>query len=217
MELHSSQSGYNPTKVLIFSSRAQCLEQLVSICISKGEVKIPTFCPNIPTSSKRKNQKEANEQKCLEIIRRDTFSGKIMVLTSCPCAVPNPVRRTTPRHPPSGVWIGEGISKEGVACRILVPLNNTVFLCTLSASRASLRSQSWMDSFSRGVDSPESMASLTMTVPLTRRTSAGTLVSAWERTNLRVQYYEHTANHIRHTDRHHISRQQLVRLNLNPF
>jgi hypothetical protein len=41
----------------------------------------------------------------------DTLSvEKIIVRTSCPCAVPNPVRTTTPRQPPSGVLIGDGIS-----------------------------------------------------------------------------------------------------------
>jgi hypothetical protein len=43
----------------------------------------------------------------LSILFVDTLSVlNIMVRTSCPCAVPNPVRSTTPRHPPSGVLIG---------------------------------------------------------------------------------------------------------------
>lgn len=46
---------------------------------------------------------------------------KIIVLTSCPCAVPNPVRTMTPRQPPSGVLIGDSISaadgKRQLACR----------------------------------------------------------------------------------------------------
>ena len=40
-----------------------------------------------------------------------------------------------------------------------------------------------MDSFSKGVDSPESIASFTIQVPLTRRTSAGTVVSVLTRAN----------------------------------
>jgi hypothetical protein len=39
-----------------------------------------------------------------------------------------------------------------------------------------------MDSFSSGVDSPESIASFTIQVPETRRMSAGTVVSVCWRT-----------------------------------
>ena len=42
---------------------------------------------------------------------------KIIVLTSCPCAVPNPVRTMTPRQPPSGVLIGDSISAADGKCK----------------------------------------------------------------------------------------------------
>jgi len=181
VERRSSQSRYNPTKALIFSSRAQCLEQLMSTYNLEMKSRYQPFVQTYQLAATAKIRRNPMNKNASRLFAETRSVEKIMVLTSCPCAVPNPVRRTTPRHPPSGVCIGEGISEEGVACRILVPQYNTVFLCTLSTSRASLLSHSWMDSFSRGVDSPESMASLTMMVPLIRRMSAGTLVSAWER------------------------------------
>lgn len=63
------------------------------------------------------------------------------------------------------------------AWRILVPLNTTEFLWDPSTSRFSDVSNTWMDSFKSGVDSPDSIASLTIVVPLIRRISAGTVVS----------------------------------------
>ena len=123
---------------------------------------------------------------------------KIIVRTSWPCAVPKPVRTTTPRQPPSGVFTGDGISPvrckfsgssqkinkrvlDWVACKIFVPLKRTAFLCAPSTSRFSEASKSCMDSFNKGVDSPESIASLTIQVPLIKSMSAGTVVSVWTR------------------------------------
>ena len=149
---------------------------------------------------------------------------KIMVLTSWPWAVPNPVRMTTPRQPLSGVLIGEGISakqminkkserevnRENIhdfdAWRILVPLNRTAFLWAPSTSSFSEGSKSWIDSFNKGVDSPDSIASFTIQVPLTRSMSAGTVVSVLRRARMimrgrrRKQFLE------LHTNRNYISR-----------
>lgn len=55
----------------------------------------------------RRNPMKRKDSKLLAVTRS---VEKIMVRTSWPWAVPNPVRTTTPRHPPSGVLMGEGIS-----------------------------------------------------------------------------------------------------------
>ena len=83
---------------------------------------------------------------------------KSIVRTSWPCAVPKPVRRTTARQPPSGVQAGS----PGLDCRTFVPPNSTAFLCAPSTSRRAFASYSSIDSFGRGVNSLESMASLTL-------------------------------------------------------
>jgi hypothetical protein len=122
---------------------------------------------------------------------------KIIVRTSCPWAVPKPVRSTMPRHPPSGVpadvcpWPNNSMrirrsqtqrySLVGLACNTFVPLNKTSFLCAPSTSTLSEASNSWIDSLRSGVDSPDSMASLTIHVPWTKRMSAGTTVSDCKR------------------------------------
>ena len=69
-----------------------------------------------------------------------------------------PVRRTTARQPPSGVHAG---SPE-LDCRTLVPSNSTEVLCAPSTSRRAFTSHSLIDFFRRGVNSLESMASLTL-------------------------------------------------------
>jgi hypothetical protein len=119
---------------------------------------------------------------------------KIIVRTSWPCAVPNPVRSTTPTHPPSGgalaslplrgVGTVPGSSAEAVtAWRTFVPEKSTAFRCVPSASSRSDGSSSAVLSFSSGVLSPDSMASFTMHVPLSKRMSAGMLVSVDWRTD----------------------------------
>jgi hypothetical protein len=57
----------------------------------------------------RRNPMKRNDSTLFAEIRS---VEKIMVLTSWPWAVPNPVRTTTPRQPLSGVLIGEGISAK---------------------------------------------------------------------------------------------------------
>ena len=111
---------------------------------------------------KRKDSKLLAETRSVE---------KIIVRTSWPWEVPNPVRCTTPRHPPSGV------DSLLLACRTLVPLNSMAFLWVESTLSFSAPSRSSMDSFKSGVDSPDNIASLTMQVPLISKISAGTVVS----------------------------------------
>lgn len=103
-----------------------------------------------------------------------------------------------------------------LACSIFVPLNNTAFLCAVSTSRASDVSRSWIDSFSNGVDSPESMASLTMQVPLRRRMSAETVVSECGRASTRYVRIRACVEQMGHTDRYKITRIELVRLDGDP-
>ena len=95
-----------------------------------------------------------------------------IVRTSWPCAVPKPVRRMTARRPLSGVHAGS----PGLDCRTLVPPNSTAILCALSTSRQASASHGSIDSFRRGVDSPENMASSSIHAPRTSSKSAGTVV-----------------------------------------
>ena len=80
------------------------------------------------------------------------------VRTNWPYAVLKLVRRTAARQPPSGVHAG---SPE-LDCRTLVPSNSTEVLCAPSTSRRAFTSHSSIDFFRRGVNSLESMASLTL-------------------------------------------------------
>jgi len=59
-----------------------------------------------------KMSKKPRKRKDSRLFAETRSVEKIIVLTSCPCAVPKPVRRTIPRHPWLGVGIGEGISAE---------------------------------------------------------------------------------------------------------
>ena len=78
----------------------------------------------------------------------------------------------------------------GLACSTFVPLNKTSFLCALSTSILSEVSNSWIDSLRSGVDSPDSMASLTIHVPWIKRMSAGTTVSDCKRAGRIAVRYE---------------------------
>jgi len=118
-----------------------------------------------------KMSKKPMNKKLSKLLAETRSVEKIIVRTSCPCVVPNPVLRTTARQPPSGVIL------EGVTWRTFVPENKAAPLCPPSRSRHSEGSFSSMDSLRRGVDSPESIASLTMQLPCARIRSAGIVVS----------------------------------------
>ena len=93
------------------------------------------------------------------------------------------------------------------AWRILVPLNRTAFLWAPSTPRFSEGSKSWIDSFSKGVDSPESIASFTIQVPLTRSMSAGTVVSVLRRARMKMRGRKKRKQFLDiHTNRNYISR-----------
>lgn len=122
---------------------------------------------------------------------------KIIVRTSCPWLVPNDVLITEQRAPPLGVagkaevedLAGDDgradpftsapleVAEVGpdVTCNAFVPLNRTEFLCRPPSSmdKFVLGSSNSIDSLRSGVDSPESIASLTITVPCNNRRSAG--------------------------------------------
>lgn len=119
-----------------------------------------------------------------------------------PWDVPNPVRRTTARHPPSGVFNLPPFSP--VCCNTFVPLNKT---CCLSRVILSLASGSspppffpftglsiglLMGIFHWGVLSPVKTASSTIHVPARRRTSAGTTWSS-EAAPEFIQNFSHSA------------------------
>ena len=106
-----------------------------------------------------KMSKKPMNKKLSKLLAETRSVEKIIVRTSWPCVVPNPVLRTTARQPPSGVTL------EGVTWRTLVPENKAAPLCPPSRSRRSEGLFNSMDSLRRGVDSPESIASLTMQLP----------------------------------------------------
>jgi hypothetical protein len=104
---------------------------------------------------------------------------KIIVRTSCPWDVPKPVFRTTAKQPPSGdvrstLVDGVGALDSGEDCRTLVPPNRTELRSAAAMSSSSCDGRSSIDSFKSGVDSPDSIASLTMQLPWTRSRSHGT-------------------------------------------
>mmetsp|Transcript_20169 Transcript_20169/g.50755 ORF Transcript_20169/g.50755 Transcript_20169/m.50755 type:complete len:206 (+) Transcript_20169:2682-3299(+) len=115
-----------------------------------------------------------------------------MVRISWPWALSKPVRSTTARHPPSGVFMCAPPRRAAVCCRILVPPNRTCCLLALMLNRrcgsrcagpprsgspspaSAPAPPALMPTFHCGVDSPVSTASSQMQVPASSRQSVGT-------------------------------------------
>lgn len=76
----------------------------------------------------------------------------------------------------------EEVLSGGDTCSTLVPPKSTLFLSAPVISRRSSESRSIIDSLPWGVDSPDSIASLTMQEPSIITISHGTAVSSVERT-----------------------------------
>ena len=121
----------------------------------------------------------------LSILFADTLSGlNILVRTSCPCAVPNPVRSTTPSpvgrvdrglQPRTGCAPGASLEDFGAA------EEDGTFVLTVDV-QVIFALEELDGLFEEWVDLPESMALLTMLVPEMRRMLAGMVVSACWRT-----------------------------------
>ena len=142
-----------------FSPRSSPIDQ----CGSAGAYDFPNsdapLTQTYQLAAIAKMSKNPMNKKLSKLLAETRSVEKIIVRTSCPCVVPNPVLRTTARQPPSGVIL------EGVAWRTLVPENKAALLCPPSRSRRSEGLFNSIDSLRRGVDSPESIASLTMQLP----------------------------------------------------
>ncbi|KAH3669584.1 hypothetical protein OGATHE_002396 [Ogataea polymorpha] len=121
----------------------------------------------IANTSKKRMKKNAS------LFATDILSlEKIITLTREPCVVSNPVFATKAKAPLSGASLIKGFSGE-VTCKQDVPPCNRAFLSSPSGWYKSVSSLSLIDSFKSGVDSPESMASLTMQDPSRSTKSQG--------------------------------------------
>ena len=101
-----------------------------------------------------------------------------------PCVVPKPVRNTIAKAPPSGGAGTPSRGSPGVTCKVLVPPNRQCCLSAPWSLRMSVLLRSVIPSFSRGVLSPESIASFTIAEPEARITSQGNAESALVRVTL---------------------------------
>ena len=118
-------------------------------------------------------------KKKASLLPTDTLSlEKIIIRTKDPCEVSNPVLHTYANAPWSGANGICGFS-GGVTCKAMVPPCKREFLSRPSGCKNSFPGLKRMDSFNKGVDSPDNMASLTIAVPSSNNKSQGNALSSF--------------------------------------
>ena len=152
----------------------------------KETVPARTLNPNIPTSRNCKNQQKPNKEETLHIICRYPLWAEYLGPDQLPLRRPEPRPQHNPKtspvrrvdwglQPRTGCTPGASLEDFGAA------EEDGTFVLTVDV-QVIFALEELDGLFEEGVDSPESMASLTMPVPEMRRMSAGMVVSACWRT-----------------------------------
>mmetsp|Transcript_14096 Transcript_14096/g.44126 ORF Transcript_14096/g.44126 Transcript_14096/m.44126 type:complete len:209 (-) Transcript_14096:1244-1870(-) len=148
-------------------------------------LRLPALRPSLITCAAASSAKPSSNpsRASVSLVSLCTCSELYSIMRmSLPWLERKPVRSATHRQPAEGARIppAERAPSDARACMSVVPLKSTCDLCspsTASGSRAEAPSLG-AASFTSGVDSPVSEASLTTAVPLRMRQSQGMFGSA---------------------------------------